>query len=247
MVELLHLAVVQDQDLVVVDDRLETVCNGENRAGQELLPDGGLDLGVRLLAPPSVTAESRSRNLLAFSSVAAASSSTGAPLQFTIRWKSNPEIKFTRRKDSNISRSEYSWNMSRFDRMVPVNSVGSCGMIARPCLRALSPIFEMSSPSMVMLPSSRSTNLKKLVIMVDFPAPVRPTTPIFSPAFTWKETSSITLGRSGAYLIEMFLTSITPSEGHELTGSCGRTLAGSCGVPSMYSCTLSTEFMLIST
>ncbi|KAH3666043.1 hypothetical protein OGAPHI_004232 [Ogataea philodendri] len=137
--------------------------------------------------------------------------------------------------------------MSRLERIVPVNNVGSWGIIDNPFLSVLRPSLEMSRPSMVMLPLSRSTNLKKLVMIVDFPAPVRPTTPTFSPELTWKETPSMTLGRSGAYLIEMFLTSISPLDGQELTGSCGSSIGGSLSTPSTYSCTLSTPFISIST
>ncbi|KAH3668589.1 hypothetical protein OGAPHI_002343 [Ogataea philodendri] len=77
----------------------------------------------------------------------------------------------------------------------------------------------MSRPSILMLPESSSTNLKKLVTIVDLPAPVRPTTPIFSAEFTLKETSSMTRGRPGAYLMLILETSISPLDGHELTGS----------------------------
>ena len=44
--------------------------------------------------------------------------------------------------------------------------------------RSLSPIFEISIPSMVMLPQQDSSMRNKASVMVDFPAPVRPTIPI---------------------------------------------------------------------
>lgn len=44
--------------------------------------------------------------------------------------------------------------------------------------RSCKPIFAMSSPSMVMLPSSASTKRKKLRAIVDLPLPVAPTMPL---------------------------------------------------------------------
>lgn len=72
--------------------------------------------------------------------------------------------------------------------MVPWNNVGSCGIIARFCLKSLKPILEISRPSILMYPVLASKNLKKAVIIVDLPAPVRPTIPILLKAGTLNET-----------------------------------------------------------
>ena len=45
--------------------------------------------------------------------------------------------------------------------------------------RSLSPIFEMSIPSIVMLPQQDSMMRNKASVIEDFPAPVRPTIPIY--------------------------------------------------------------------
>ena len=46
--ELLHGSLVQDQDLVVVEDRVESVGDGDDRAVAELSPDRLLNQFVRL-------------------------------------------------------------------------------------------------------------------------------------------------------------------------------------------------------
>ena len=48
-------------------------------------------------------------------------------------------------------------------------------------LRSWSPKVQMSTPSIIIFPSEGSTILNNAWISVDFPLPVRPTTPIFSP------------------------------------------------------------------
>ena len=68
------------------------------------------------------------------------------------------------------------------------------------------PIFEMSTPSIKILPSVGSTNRKILIANVLFPEPVRPNKPILSPGFSVNDTSCRTAGNSGAYLMTKFST-----------------------------------------
>mmetsp|Transcript_30932 Transcript_30932/g.62733 ORF Transcript_30932/g.62733 Transcript_30932/m.62733 type:complete len:214 (-) Transcript_30932:48-689(-) len=82
---------------------------------------------------------------------------------------------------SQIWLSEYSLNGSRLERMLPENSIGSCGMIDSCRRRSSSPMVLTSNPSSSILPSESSQMRKRATASVDLPAPVRPTTPIFSP------------------------------------------------------------------
>ena len=66
-------------------------------------------------------------------------------------------------------------------RMVPSKRTGSWGMMPNRDLRSWSPKVQMSTPSIIIFPSEGSTILNNAWISVDFPLPVRPTTPIFSP------------------------------------------------------------------
>jgi len=61
----------------------------------------------------------------------------------------------------------------------------------------------ISTPSSHMLPDAGSANRSILIAKVDFPDPVLPINPIFSPALTSKDPRK-TAGRSGAYLISRF-------------------------------------------
>lgn len=80
-----------------------------------------------------------------------------------------------------ISSSEYCSSGSMLLLMVPSKRTGSWGMIPNRDLRSWSPKVQMSTPSMIILPSEGSTILNSAWISVDFPLPVLPTTPIFSP------------------------------------------------------------------
>lgn len=72
-------------------------------------------------------------------------------------------------------------NGSRLYLKVPENSVGSYGITVTLSRRTDKSIFEISILSISILPSNNSTILLILMQIVDFPAPVLPTTPIFSP------------------------------------------------------------------
>ena len=99
-----------------------------------------------------------------------------------------------------ISSSEYSPIGSMLLLTVPSKRIGSWGMIPNRDLRSWRPIVEMSMPSMIILPPEGSTSLKKTWIRVDFPLPVRPTTPIFSPPRKLRVTPLRTRGVFGRYL-----------------------------------------------
>ena len=92
---------------------------------------------------------------------------------------------------------------SRFDRIVPLNNCVSCGIIAMRERRSSSPIFAMSTPSTTIEPACSSTILNSACMMdclpvqrasrqhscdlTLFPAPVRPTIPIFCPPAMFAE------------------------------------------------------------
>lgn len=62
-----------------------------------------------------------------------------------------------------------------------LESVGStCGMIVSLPLRSCKPIVEISMSSIRILPSAASIILKRQLVRLDFPAPVRPTIPIWN-------------------------------------------------------------------
>ena len=58
---------------------------------------------------------------------------------------------------------------SRFERIVPENKTGSCGMMARRVRRSCRRTVEMSTPSMVMLPFRASRKRKSAKDSVDLP------------------------------------------------------------------------------
>lgn len=55
----------------------------------------------------------------------------------------------------------------------------TCGMIVSLPLRSCKPMLEISTPSMKTEPSAASIILKRQLVRLDFPAPVRPTIPIW--------------------------------------------------------------------
>ena len=65
---------------------------------------------------------------------------------------------------------------------------GSYMIIVRDDLNYYKLKVEISIPSMKIDPSIASINLKRVMVIVDLPAPVLPTTPIFSKGFILKET-----------------------------------------------------------
>jgi len=102
---------------------------------------------------------------------------------------------------SHTSLSEYCSRGSRFPLTVPSNKAGSCGIMLSLDLRSWRPISHMSTLSIIMHPSLGSTILKIACMRVDFPLPVRPTTPIFFLPGNVQVIFFNTDGRCSAYLI----------------------------------------------
>lgn len=156
------------------------------------------------------------------------------PLIEDLRWACSKAVQ--------ISSSVWDSNGSKFIRKVPENNTGSCGIIVNFDRRVCNPTFDMSSPSIKILPLSASNILKKIrdlhasrnyiIILVKetnlksanvnelFPEPVRPTIPIFSPAIIWKVKSWSTGSESTLYFTYNWSKLIWPSLGHsEFKGS----------------------------
>lgn len=73
-------------------------------------------------------------------------------------------------------------------------------MIPNRDLRSWRPSMQISIPSIIIFPPEGSTSLKNTWIRVDFPLPVRPTTPIFSPPWMLRVMPLRTRGVLGRYL-----------------------------------------------
>lgn len=118
------------------------------------------------------------------------------------------------RTSSNWFVEQESWG-SRLYLRVPSNRVGSWGMIAISSLRFWRLNWEISWPSISIQPESASTILQRASQMVDFPAPVLPTTPTLCLGmivkFKFLRTSSV----SGLYLRWKFTNWIFPLWGHD--------------------------------
>ena len=88
----------------------------------------------------------------------------------------------------------------------------------------------MSTPSMRICPSVTSTRRNIVDVKVDFPAPVLPTIPIFSPGWMVQLMLRRTGSRPGLYRTSTSMKSILPSVGQFSgmgVGSAGG--SGSCG------------------
>mmetsp|Transcript_23427 Transcript_23427/g.65389 ORF Transcript_23427/g.65389 Transcript_23427/m.65389 type:complete len:284 (+) Transcript_23427:329-1180(+) len=150
----------------------------------------------------------------------------------------------TRTSASVSSESLNSRNGSRLDLMVPENSTGSCGMTAMLERSLARPNVLLSTPSMEIFPASNSTMRRMESINVDFPAPVRPTTPTLLFAGMFKLRPFRTSGNPGRYRSCAFSKMSSPPRGHsfstELSASVLR--AASHSSP-QYSFTRSTATM----
>lgn len=82
--------------------------------------------------------------------------------------------------------------------------------MVRLLLKSLVPIFEISTLSIIILPSVASINRKNERANVDLPLPVLPTIPTFSIGLIEKVKPFNTGSRSAAYLTCKLLTSIAP-------------------------------------
>mmetsp|Transcript_3292 Transcript_3292/g.10314 ORF Transcript_3292/g.10314 Transcript_3292/m.10314 type:complete len:293 (+) Transcript_3292:286-1164(+) len=119
-------------------------------------------------------------------------------------------------------------NGSRLRRSVVLNSTGSCGTMAMRERRSCRPMAEMSSPSMNTERAPGSTRRQMATMRLLLPAPVRPTTPIFSPARTSKVSPLSTSGPS-RYRSCRSRTFISPRDGHSGGGAWSGTCSGASG------------------
>jgi len=87
-------------------------------------------------------------------------------------------------------------------------------------LKCESSTLLMSIPSIKIDPSAISTILLKLKQIVDLPAPVLPTTPIFSPGLAWKVNLSRTTSVVGLYFKTTSENLISPLEGQFPSSIC---------------------------
>mmetsp|Transcript_10817 Transcript_10817/g.14852 ORF Transcript_10817/g.14852 Transcript_10817/m.14852 type:complete len:211 (+) Transcript_10817:501-1133(+) len=127
--------------------------------------------------------------------------------------------------------------------MVPVNSIGSCGIIHSLLRRADKPISKILTPSIrIFDPATGSTRRKKQLTKLLLPAPVRPTIPIFSLPLIVQDmpfSTRLTLSR---YLSAKFSMTMLQSVGQLEGGSLS--VSGAASDSSlMYSLTLSTLLM----
>lgn len=83
-----------------------------------------------------------------------------------------------------ISWSVNSSKGSKFNLSVVLNSTGSWGIIEILFLKSVKPIVFVSKSSISTCPRSVAS-LNRAVIKEDFPAPVRPTTPIYKFLIQW--------------------------------------------------------------
>lgn len=79
-----------------------------------------------------------------------------------------------------ISSSEHLFNGSKLSRIVPLKITASYIMLVIDSLNYYKDIFYVSISSIKIYPSILSNNLRILIVIVDLPAPVRPTIPILS-------------------------------------------------------------------
>uniref|UniRef100_A0A0A9FR13 Uncharacterized protein n=1 Tax=Arundo donax TaxID=35708 RepID=A0A0A9FR13_ARUDO len=77
--------------------------------------------------------------------------------------------------------------------------IGSCGMMLSLPRKSCSPILQMSTLSISIVPSLGSTIRKRAWIKVDFPLPVRPTIPTFFLPGIVHDMFFKTEGRCSAY------------------------------------------------
>mmetsp|Transcript_25406 Transcript_25406/g.40427 ORF Transcript_25406/g.40427 Transcript_25406/m.40427 type:complete len:206 (+) Transcript_25406:468-1085(+) len=128
-------------------------------------------------------------------------------------------------RTSHTSSSVYSPNGSKLNFNEPLNSTGSCGIMARFVRKSRNPNCVQSTPSSTISLSgfSGSTKRNNDSNRLLFPDPVRPQIPIFSPAFTVILISSSTKSKSARYRIFKCLISNLPVFGHEADGGryCG--------------------------
>ena len=148
---------------------------------------------------------------------------------------------------SHISASVCCCRGSRFDLTVPWKRVGSWGIILSLDRKSCNPISDISTPSMIIRPADGSTIRNKAWMRVDFPLPVRPTTPTFLSPGNVQLIPLRTIGMSWLYLIWRPSIWIVPYHGHLSIGLYSSITKGdSLGM--FENCRiLSTEIILFST
>ena len=109
--------------------------------------------------------------------------------------------------------SEILFSGSILNLRVPVNRVGSWGITVMHERRYAKSTDRIFTPSMKIWPSSISTILPIARQIVLFPAPVRPTTPIFSPGYISKDKLLSTISVVGLYRKTTFWKTTLPSVG----------------------------------
>lgn len=99
---------------------------------------------------------------------------------------------------------------SRLSLNDPFIKVGSCSIIVIQDRRSFKGYYLISFWSIKILPSAASKILSKQLIRVDFPAPVRPTIPTFSPCLMLRVIPLITSGSPYLYLAQYFSNFMSP-------------------------------------
>ena len=101
--------------------------------------------------------------------------------------------------------------------------------------RSSSPMVLMSTPSITMRPASSSTMRIRHSTNELLPAPVRPTTPTFSPGVMCREICFSTGSSSGLYRIVRSSITTSPCAGHASLGAVAGMCAGASEGSSAYS------------
>mmetsp|Transcript_56341 Transcript_56341/g.164695 ORF Transcript_56341/g.164695 Transcript_56341/m.164695 type:complete len:219 (+) Transcript_56341:199-855(+) len=114
------------------------------------------------------------------------------PPSATVRPRPSPmestsSMREQRRRASQTSPSVLNPNGSRFRRSSPEKRTGSCGTMVTFLRRIERPQVATSTPPSKIRPLSRPNSRNIAPMIVDFPDPVRPTMPTFSPAISAAE------------------------------------------------------------
>ena len=106
---------------------------------------------------------------------------------------------------------------SKFVFKVPSNKNGSCGTIDKLLLNFFKGISQIFSPSISIFPSKASITLNNDKVRLDFPLPVLPIIPIFSPGLISKLIFLSAKSQSSLYFIEKFSNATFPLLGHDVS------------------------------
>mmetsp|Transcript_4893 Transcript_4893/g.20015 ORF Transcript_4893/g.20015 Transcript_4893/m.20015 type:complete len:253 (-) Transcript_4893:1186-1944(-) len=125
--------------------------------------------------------------------------------------------------------SPNSSNGSRLRFASPARSTASCAMSESRRRSVVTPSVAMSTPSMTTRPAHASTSRNVATRIVDLPAPVRPTTPAFSPGLRANDASRSASGRPGRYLSETASNATAPWAGHAVSCKAASAAGTECG------------------